>query len=160
MVFVAGWVTVICEFDCSVPAACALARMACTAAITSACWFGERLAQARCPRKVMRQVVEHRRKLRQRLDARVPRLLVDSLRERRAGQVLVLREPVVGIRDWCGFVAAARTCATSASGYRAMGATSASSCSADSGAGAGAELPLVVVETGSGWTTYSGCAAY
>src|SRR5208283_741263 len=62
---------------------------------------------------------------------------------------------------WSGLVAAAKTCATRASGYRAMGATSASNCSADSGAGAGAELPLgVVVETVAGCGTYSGCPAY
>ena len=61
-----GVVTVIWEFDCSVPAACVGAHSL-HGRHYIGLLVGERLPETRCPREVMRQVVEHRRKLCERL---------------------------------------------------------------------------------------------
>ena len=78
--------------------------------------IGERLPEARCPREVMGQVIEHRRKLRERLHAGIPGLLIHGLRQRLAGQVLFCASQSSAYATWSGFVEAASTCATNASG--------------------------------------------
>ncbi len=57
-----------------------------------------RLSQGRGPAKVLREIIQDRRKLRKRLHARVPRLAINCLHQILAGEALVLMKPVT-----CGF---------------------------------------------------------
>src|SRR5271167_1588772 len=112
MVLEDGCVTVICDVDCSVPAACALARIVCTAAITSACW----LADA-CPRLDVHE----------RLCARLSKTEGNCVSALTLGsqdcwstacasavpvRLLFCASQSSAYATWSGFVAAARTCAT------------------------------------------------
>src|SRR6516165_11071024 len=99
-----------------------------------------RLSERGSPSQILRHVVEHRGKFSERLNAWVPRLLVDGLHQRAARKTLVLPEPVVSNGDLVREGRRVRIWATRESGYSAIGATN--DCSSSVLIGAPSVPPL------------------
>jgi len=109
--------TFICSFDFRFPVSFALARMRCTASMTSDCCAKKALPQICRPLDVVCQTLHEIWKPGHGLDTRVPRLLGCGIGKGLVLQILILNEPLLKLHDYSnGYVEAAKTCAKSGSG--------------------------------------------